>query len=109
MWKALLEASAGQLKFETLFACEIDPVKQRWIRQNFPALGIIYEDIKELSNSSAKDICSQCPVLSAGEGACHREQVGLGVRCLFACLLACFNVASALPCPALPILPVHSA
>ncbi len=78
VWKALGEASAHKLQFQAVFACEINPVKQRWIQQNFPELSIIYKDILELSNCSAMDICSQRPVLSAGEGACHSVQVGLG-------------------------------
>ena len=54
--KHLHEALGGTLDIEHTFSCEFDKRKQRWIRDNFPDLKLIFDDVKAVGRGMALNI-----------------------------------------------------
>ena len=52
LWEETLSV---RLSFKFLFACELDPRKRAFLRNEFPSLGIIFCDMEHLSLVSAKN------------------------------------------------------
>lgn len=92
VWAALRAATQSSLSLEPVFACENDQRKQKWIRQNFPALQILYENIEELGNSCAKDICSGSGDLSENLGNIPQRLCAtliIDLPCVWHCFCVC--------------------
>jgi site-specific DNA-cytosine methylase len=55
---AMTAAQCGSIEVEHLFSCEFDKEKQRFLKANFPDMGLLFDDVTKLGNKQALDAIS---------------------------------------------------
>jgi DNA-cytosine methyltransferase len=51
-------AQCGSLEVQHIFSCEFDREKQKFLKANYPEMGILFDDVTKLGNKSALDVIS---------------------------------------------------